>query len=218
MIRHLIPALAFAALSLTVTGQALAEEELIGTPLNDGQVAAGHGEHDHGGHDHGGWSNFKDGTDHIAVGLAAGNIPLSADGDGEETLLFNLEYRFGHRYLNYTDNDGFDFGIAPFVGGYVGVDGSAYGYAGFGFEFLINDHFVIMPNTAVGLYTDGGDGRDLGHVLEFRSGIELGYRWDNEVQLGLALHHLSNASIGDSNPGTEHLTVFLNIPLNGELF
>ena len=211
IIRHAIPTLALAAVLFTTTTPAQAEEDIIGTPLGEVvQVADGHGAHS-------GWSNFRDGTDQIAFGIAAGNVPLTADGDGEETVLFNLEYRFGHRYLSYTDNDGLDFGIAPFVGGYVGVDGSAYGYLGFGFEVVIDDHFVIMPNTAVGAYTDG-DGRDLGSALEFRSGLELGYRWDNEVQLGLALHHMSNAGIGDSNPGTEHLTVFLNIPLNGELF
>lgn len=207
----LITGLALTGAFLIAT-PAQAEDEVIGTPLGETQMAAGHGD-DHST----GWSNFRQGTDQIAFGLAYGNVPLSQDGDDEETALFNLEYRFGHRYLSYTDGHGFDFGIAPFVGGYVGVDGSAYGYLGFGFEFLIDDHWVIMPNTAVGLYHEGG-GRDLGHALEFRSGLEVGYRWDNEVQLGVALHHMSNASIGDSNPGTEHATVFLNIPLNGEVF
>ena len=207
--RPLTTALGIIMMIAAVQPVAHAEDDLIGIELEPVQIA-----------DSSGFETVRStsGVDQLAFGIAHGNSPVLAEADGEETVLFNIEYRPGHRYLSYTDNDGFDFGVAPFVGGYVGADSSAYGYVGFGHEFVIDDHFIIMPNTAVGLYTDGGDGPDLGHAIEFRSGIELAYRFDNKVQAGLALHHMSNASIGDRNPGTEHVTFYLNIPLDGSIF
>jgi hypothetical protein len=44
--------------------------------------------------------------------------------------------------------------------------------------------------------------------------LELAYRFDNRSRLGLAVSHYSNASIGDTNPGTETATVYYSIPLN----
>jgi hypothetical protein len=152
----------------------------------------------------------------LALGLSYGNVGLSAADDGEGTTLFTAEWRPGVRAFAY-DGEDFDFGVAPFVGAYVGADESYYGYAGFGLEFLIGDHFVIMPSTAVGGYHTG-EGRNLGHGLEFRSGLELGYRWDSGMQASLAMHHLSNAGIGNRNPGTEHVTFFLTVPLGQPLF
>ncbi|WP_157879134.1 acyloxyacyl hydrolase [Pararhodospirillum photometricum] len=69
-----------------------------------------------------------------------------------------------------------------------------------------------MPNTALGYYQRGG-GRDLGYPLEFRSGLEIGWRFDGGMRAGVAMHHLSNANIGDRNPGVEELSLNLSIPL-----
>jgi hypothetical protein len=71
---------------------------------------------------------------------------------------------------------------------------------------------VLTPSFAAGYY-DNGDGVDLGHEVEFRSSIELSYRFDNRTRLGVSFYHLSNASIGDTNPGTEVLSVVYSIPL-----
>jgi lipid A 3-O-deacylase len=51
-------------------------------------------------------------------------------------------------------------------------------------------------------------------VIEFRSGFELAYRFDDHSRLGVAVHHLSNASIGADNPGTETALIYYSIPLN----
>ena len=64
--------------------------------------------------------------------------------------------------------------------------------------------------------TRRGDGRDLGHELEFRSSIELSYRFDDRTRLGLSFYHLSNANIGDFNPGTEVLSIVYSIPLGSD--
>jgi hypothetical protein len=75
---------------------------------------------------------------------------------------------------------------------------------------------VLTPSFGAGLYADGG-GKELGHAVEFRSQIEIAYRFDNRARLGLAFSHISNASIGDKNPGVEVLNVYYSLPLDGLL-
>lgn len=157
-------------------------------------------------------ANHDAGPHLITGGVSYGNITQDEDG----AALFTLEWRPGIRYFHYANGPDpktadFTLSVAPFIGGYVGTDQSLYGYAGFGFEFLVDQRFYAMPNTAIGAY-ERGDGRDLGSALEFRSGIELGYRGESGWQAGIAFHHLSNASIADENPGTEHLSLFVSIP------
>ena len=71
---------------------------------------------------------------------------------------------------------------------------------------------MLTPSLAAGLYEDG-DGKDLGHIVEFRSSLELAYRFDNRARLGLSFYHLSNASLDDNNPGTEVFSLNYSIPL-----
>ncbi len=79
-------------------------------------------------------------------------------------------------------------------------------------DIYFGNRWVLTPNTAVGAYAEG-DGQDLGHVIEFRSGFKLAYRFDDRSRVGVAIHHLSNASIGDDNPGTETALIYYSIPL-----
>ena len=50
--------------------------------------------------------------------------------------------------------------------------------------------------------------------LEFRSQAELSYIFDDKARLGVAVSHLSNAGIGDRNPGTEVLSLYYMVPLH----
>jgi hypothetical protein len=120
----------------------------------------------------------------------------------EESVAFGLEWRPGQRYFDV---------IAPFAGGMITSDGGALGYVGFGLDFVLADRFVLMPFTGIGLYTDG-DGKDLGSPVQFRSGLELGYRLDSGVQIGVSGFHVSNGGLGDENPGTEVLMLQLSVP------
>ncbi|CCG08039.1 Putative uncharacterized protein [Pararhodospirillum photometricum DSM 122] len=87
-----------------------------------------------------------------------------------------------------------------------------YLYGGLLADIMVGRHVYVMPNTALGYYQRGG-GRDLGYPLEFRSGLEIGWRFDGGMRAGVAMHHLSNANIGDRNPGVEELSLNLSIPL-----
>ena len=44
-------------------------------------------------------------------------------------------------------------------------------------------------------------GKDLGHLLEFKSEVQISLDLFRNTQLGLSYNHLSNASLGDKNPG-----------------
>ncbi len=64
----------------------------------------------------------------------------------------------------------------------------------------------MTPGFGVGAYHDGGGGKDLGSVLAFRSQIVLAYCFDDRSRLAVAFSRISNASVGDDNPGSEILT------------
>ena len=58
----------------------------------------------------------------------------------------------------------------------------------------------LTPSFTPGYYNEGS-GKDLGHALEFKSEIQFSLELPKESQLGFSYNHLSNASLGDKNPG-----------------
>ena len=105
--------------------------------------------------------------------------------------------------------------LKPLFGVMGTSDTAFFGYGGFLVDLFFGRRFVLTPSLGAGYYNDG-DGRDLGYGLEFRSSIEFSYRFDNRARLGLAFYHLSNANLGDFNPGTEVLGVLYSIPLSSK--
>lgn len=94
------------------------------------------------------------------------------------------------------------FQIRPVVGLFITLDQAVYGYAGAARDFELSPRWVLTPQFSVGAYEDG-DGKELGHTLEFLSSLHLAYRFDGGSRLGLAYQHISNGSISDDNPGAE---------------
>ena len=137
------------------------------------------------------------------VGRVFGGVGIFDILDEDTVPAFEAQWIPGVRY--------FDF-VAPFVGGFVTTDGAVYGGFGLGAELVLDDRYVFMPFTGVGLFEDGG-GKDLGSVVEFRSGVDLGYRFDYGGQISVTFTHISNAGISDRNPGTELLMFRYGFPL-----
>jgi lipid A 3-O-deacylase len=136
--------------------------------------------------------------------IGAGYYDVIPDNEGDDGAgLGRLELRFDQEF----------FYIRPFIGVEATTSGSVYGYAGGMVDVYLGDNFVLSPNIAVGAY-EPGDARDLGSTLEFRSGVEAAYQTDGGVRVGVAFYHISNAGIGDENPGIETLTLNVSIPLN----
>lgn len=100
--------------------------------------------------------------------------------------------------------------LQPMVGGMITSDEAAYLYGGISME-VGRRQMVLRPSFAAGLYRQGR-GKDLGGVLEFRSGLELDWVGRTGVQVGLELYHLSNAGLGHANPGQETLALTLGLP------
>ena len=117
--------------------------------------------------------------------------------------LFNVEYRHGTRYGPFK----------PMTGGLITTDNGFHIYAGIRMDLYLTNKIVVTPSFAPGLY-EKGDGKDLGHVIEFRSGLDLAYRRKNGSRIGTEIHHLSNASLDENNPGTETFLFTYSIPLN----
>jgi hypothetical protein len=99
----------------------------------------------------------------------------------------------------------------PIVGGMVQTDGAVNVYAGISLDIFFGNRLVFRPSFAPGVYRKG-NGLDLGHTIEFRSGAELAYRFDDRSRLGLEFYHLSNAHLGDKNPGEESIVLVYSIP------
>lgn len=116
---------------------------------------------------------------------------------------FRLEYRSDYKL----------WGFKPFGGVMATSDGASYYYAGILMDIYFGRRVVVTPSFAPGAYIKGG-GYDLGHALEFRSQLEVAYRFDDRSRLGVSFSHMSNASIGDSNPGTESLMLNYSIPFD----
>lgn len=135
------------------------------------------------------------------IALGAGAFDMF---DDEVAGEFRVEYRSDLRLWHF----------APFIGGMVTTDGAVYGYGGFGVDILLGNSFVFTPNAALGLYHEG-DGKDLGGPIEFRTGAELAYRFEDQARLGIAFHHISNAGLYDNNSGEESLVLIYAMPLGG---
>ena len=89
--------------------------------------------------------------------------------------------------------------LSPITGGFVTENQALYAYTGIEWNFDLGP-INFTPRFAPGLYGEG-NGKDLGHILEFKSEVQASWNLSENSQLGMSYNHLSNASLGDKNPG-----------------
>ena len=106
---------------------------------------------------------------------------------------------FQHQDENLSRNT-FLGNVSPITGGFVTENSAAYIYTGVEWNVDMSEKMKFTPSFAPGLYHEG-DGKDLGHVLEFKSEIQLSYATSDKSSFGVSYNHVSNASLGDKNPG-----------------
>ena len=135
------------------------------------------------------------------VSLSAGWYDIN---DNEGAVDFRAEYRWDSPII---------WVIKPWAGVEATSDGAMFGAAGILADIKIGSGFLITPSFGPGLYSDGG-GKELGNVLEFRSQLEMGWEYANESRVGVSIGHISNASLGDKNPGTEILSFYYHMPVS----
>ena len=114
--------------------------------------------------------------------------------DGKKSNLFG----FQHQNENLNRNT-FLGNLSPVTGGLITADNAAYVYTGVQAQYKIGA-LNFTPSFTPGLYHEG-DGKDLGHVIEFKSELQFSLDLSNNSLLGFSYNHISNASLGDKNPG-----------------
>lgn len=160
----------------------------------------------------------------VAALLATGLWP-SAPASAQDPAF--LSFSAGYFDFNRQKNTAAEFGVQyrhdeklwifqPMAGAMATTDGATNLYAGISLDIFFGNRFVVRPSFAPGVYFKGG-GHDLGHVIEFRSGIEFAYRFDDRSRLGLEIYHLSNAHLDEQNPGEESIVLTYAVPF-GKLF
>ena len=89
--------------------------------------------------------------------------------------------------------------VSPITGGFITENKALYAYSGIEWNFDLGP-INFTPSFAPGLYGQG-DGKDLGHIVEFKSEVQLSLDLLNNSEFGFSYNHISNASLGEKNPG-----------------
>ena len=114
--------------------------------------------------------------------------------DGKKAALIGFQHQ--NEDLN---RDTFLGNLSPITGMMFTADNAGYVYTGVQANYKVGA-LAITPSFAPGYYNQG-DGKDLGHALEFKSEVQLSLSLPKDSQFGFSYNHLSNASLGDKNPG-----------------
>ena len=121
------------------------------------------------------------------------------DQGGEFRVDYRSNYKLGH--------------FKPFLTFAKVTNGMTFIGGGILLDVFLGNRFVLTPSIAPTYWRGKTNDLDLGHGFELRSQIELAYRFNDRSRLGLAISHTSNASLGDTNPGTESFQVNYSHPL-----
>ena len=113
---------------------------------------------------------------------------------GQRAALFGLE----HKNENLI-RESFLGTLSPVTGFMLTENNAAYAYTGIQAQYNIGK-LNIIPSFTPGLYGKG-DGKDLGHTVEFKSEIQLSLDLFSQSEIGFSYNHISNASLGEKNPG-----------------
>ena len=114
--------------------------------------------------------------------------------DGKKAALIGFQHQ--NEDLN---RDTFLGNLSPITGMMFTADNAGYVYTGVQANYKVGA-LAITPSFAPGYYNQG-DGKDLGHALEFKSEVQLSLSLPKDSQFGFSYNHLSNASLGEKNPG-----------------
>ncbi len=143
--------------------------------------------------------------------------------DGSQTNQasdLRYERRFDNAILEIGPESENFFYLKPFVGLETTTDSAVYILGGIYLEDNLGTLFVgedsslvFTPSFGAGFYDDG-DGKKLGNDIQFRTTFEFSYELKNKNRIGISFGHISNANLGDKNPGVEILSLSYQVPFN----
>ena len=114
--------------------------------------------------------------------------------DGKKSTLLGFQHQ--NENLN---RDTFLGNLSPITGALITADAAGYLYTGVQAQYKLGA-LNFTPSFTPGLYFEG-DGKDLGHLIEFKSELQFSLDLSNTSEVGFSYNHISNASLGDKNPG-----------------
>ena len=114
--------------------------------------------------------------------------------EGKKSTLVGIQHQNENLF-----KDTFLGTLSPVTGFLVTGDTATYLYTGVQAEYNLGK-INFTPSFTPGLYGQG-DGKDLGHLVEFKSELQLSLDLFKDSELGFSYNHISNASIGEKNPG-----------------
>ena len=158
----------------------------------------------------------------LAIGydvFAIGVYDVKFDGSQtNQSADFRYERRFDNSLFEIGPESENFFNLKPFAGIELTSDSAAYFMGGIYLEDNLGtifvgeeSNFIFTPSFGAGYY-DEGDGKKLGNNIEFRTTLEVSYELEDKNRLGLSVGHISNANLGDKNPGVEIISLSYQIP------
>ena len=158
---------------------------------------------------------FADGYDVFGIGF----YDVKFDGSSSNQATdFRYERRFGNTLFDIGPEEDNFFYLKPFAGIQLTSDSASYIIAGIYLEDNLGQLFtgkesnlIFTPSFGAGYYDDG-DGKKLGNKIEFRTTLEISYELKNKNRIAGSFGHISNANIGNTNPGVEIISFSYQIP------
>ena len=153
----------------------------------------------------------------ILVGLISFSYLGYANSEEEKSYSTNTELNFYTGMFDFSDtkqasalvgfqhqNDdlfrkSFLGRLSPITGGFLTENNAFYLYTGAQTEYDLG-LFTLTPSFAPGYY-NSGDGKDLCSAVEFKTEIQMSLNLSENTEFGMSYNHISNASLGDKNPG-----------------
>ncbi len=154
------------------------------------------------------------GTNIFGLGL----YDIKFDGsEKNQAADFRYEFRSDKSLFNIGPKEDNFFFLKPFFGFELTNDSASYFLTGIYFEDNLGElfegdksKFFFTPSFGAGIYDDGS-GKKLGNDLQFRTSLEVSYELENKNRIGISFSHISNANLGDKNPGVEILSLSYQI-------
>ena len=151
--------------------------------------------------------------------FGVGIYDIKFDGsEDDQTSDFRYERRFDKVIFDIGPEEDNFFFLKPFFGIEVTGDSASYFLTGIYLEDNLGqllqgekNNIVFTPSFGFGYY-ENGSGKNLGNEIQFRTTFEFSYEMKNKNRIGLSFGHISNANLGDKNPGAEILGISYQIP------
>ena len=155
------------------------------------------------------------GTNVFGIGI----YDIKFDGsEKNQATDFRYEFRSDNSLLNIGPKEDNFFFLKPFFGLEYTNDSASYFLTGIYFEDNLGELFeskkskyFFTPSFGLGFYDDGS-GKKLGNDIQFRTSFEISYELKNKNRIGVSFSHISNANLGDKNPGVEILSLSYHVP------